>query len=237
MQKQNSILEKNLAERLYQDAQELPVIKAEKTKKTKKRKLEALSDDEQQDLLLAAQQNNMKHYIVLRLLLETGIRAAELCNILIENSDLSTGRLSIRNIQSKKYTDWTVKTFSSERDVFVSKELIVLLKTLINKRKNGYLIESRKGGSYSPESITRIVNQYAKKSVIGRNIGAHALRRTFATNCLRDRLPLSSISQALGHSSIRTTFKYLKRVKDRQALIEIQKTTENRFKKMNLEEN
>jgi site-specific recombinase XerD len=43
----------------------------------------------------------------------------------------------------------------------------------------------------------------------GRHRGPHALRHSLATNLLNENVPLSAISNILGHSSTRTTGIYI----------------------------
>lgn len=63
------------------------------------------------------------------------------------------------------------------------------------------------GGHLSPATITKIVRK-ATAVALGRAIGPHALRRTFATRALDGGAPLHEVQSYLGHASPTTTVRY-----------------------------
>jgi integrase len=88
------------------------------------------------------------------------------------------------------------------------------LKLFIGNRKVGYVFLSKKTKTkFHKCNVIAFINKYAKKSPsIARNIGSHALRRTYASFMINNGVTIGDLSQLLGHSSIRTTMIYLRTI-------------------------
>ncbi|TVR28138.1 MAG: site-specific tyrosine recombinase XerD [Balneolaceae bacterium] len=72
------------------------------------------------------------------------------------------------------------------------------------KTKNRLFLNQR-GGPLTRMSVWNIVNKYAMKADIKKNVSPHIFRHSFATHLLEGGADLRAVQEMLGHSSILTT--------------------------------
>lgn len=144
------------------------------------------------------------------LALYTGLRIGEICALKWNNVDLKSMILHIKstvsrvNIEGKtKFILEAPKTKSSVRDIPIPTKLGNILKSLYKVRKSDYVV-SDKVGFVIPRTLEyrfhRITNLLGIEE-----ISFHALRHTFATNCLSNGMDVKSLSEILGHANASTT--------------------------------
>lgn len=172
----------------------IPYPKEEKTLPT------ILSREELLDLFNACQ--NKKHRIILRLVYSAGLRRSELIHLKIEDIDSKDGKYRIRINKGKgnkdRYTVLSTKILQELRDYFVA------------CRPKTYLFNGqRKGEPMSRGLLRHILNTAKKHSGIRKDFCLHTLRHSFATHCLEDGLPLTTLQSLMGHSTMQTTMIYL----------------------------
>lgn len=201
------VSESEVIDRVYQD---------EKFVKIKKIKF-ALNNDQRKDLLDIAKLTNYKHYLMIRVMLESGLRVNELVNLIIYDLNLVECYIEVQSRLATKYHgSFKTKTKSSNRIIPITHSLSRELKAYIGNRKTGYLFVSRKNNTkFFKNSVIAFINKYAKIcNRISKKMGSHALRRTYASYLLVNKIPIDRISKILGHSSVRTTLIYLFEISD-----------------------
>ncbi|MCA9363789.1 tyrosine-type recombinase/integrase, partial [Candidatus Kaiserbacteria bacterium] len=146
---------------------------------------------------------------ILELLFSTGLRVSELCNLSVEDIDLSRDEFSVRGKGDKV------------RVVFISdmarKAVAEYLKTrkdmddalFIQYGKNASRTQKEnKDLRLTPRSVQRIIKRYATIAGITRKVTPHVIRHSFATDLLSNGADLRSVQALLGHANIATTQVY-----------------------------
>lgn len=135
---------------------------------------------------------NLKHYIIFRILIETGIRKGELIKLQINEFDLEN---CVLNPHRGK---------TGEKYYFVSRELCKYLKILLEEREkimtdSSELFITKNQQKYSNRSFNLILKHALDKLNIEQNITCHTFRRTI--NDLRKEMgcPNEDRKILLGH--------------------------------------
>jgi integrase/recombinase XerD len=134
------------------------------------------------------------------LLLDTSIRASDLCGLKIHDVDLKNRRITVFGKGSK------------ERMVpFSARNSQPLWKYLALRREyysGVYLFVSREGSPLNRYQITKIMKWIGERASV-RGVHPHRFRHTFAINCLRNRGNAYSLQMMLGHSTLEMVKTYL----------------------------
>lgn len=143
---------------------------------------------------------NLKHRTILNLMYSTGIRRGEV--LFLKAKDIDSSRMVIRVRQGKGKKD---------REVVLHDKVLKLLREYYcSYRPKFYLFEGQKPDKpYSASSLNNVIKNNAKKLGIKKRISAHTLRHCFATHMLEKGVNLKIIQHLMGHTSIKTTSKYL----------------------------
>lgn len=141
---------------------------------------------------------------IIMLMLMNGLRRSEVCDL---------------NLDSIKKVDDTIvlKIFGKGRKTRIRplhKQSIRAIKKYIDKNnrnedeKDSPLFLTRRKRRIQAQDIYRIVKKYLAKSRIKKNIYPHMFRSAFASMELEAGVPITSLQEDLGHSSIETTAMY-----------------------------
>ena len=184
-----------------------PVAKARKLAglqrpKDKKKIIDRLTVAEERAFLDAAWAQSGERGLLLRTLLETATRNAELVALDVGHVDVRARHVEIHEGKGGK-----------SRIVPITRDLANLLSLHVSQRKAGPLFRSRQIGSGVPYQLsTRRVRQLVKAAADGAGIEKpvypHLLRHTTATRLLLDGMPLHDVALFLGHESTKTTERY-----------------------------
>jgi len=174
-----------------------PVSGIEKPR-AKERKVRFYSDAEVERLLEAADKDL---YPVLVLLLHTGLREQELCNLTW--SDIEGDWLHVRE---KK--DWSPKSGRSRKIPLTPQAKDALGELRRRCSMNSVLVVPSSRGGLERHLLRRIVPLRDRAKVLDATL--HAFRHTFATRTLRaSGGDIKAVQKLLGHTSLKTTMIYL----------------------------
>ena len=149
---------------------------------------------------------NPKHRALLMTAYAAGLRASEL--IRLRASDIDSGRMTLRVDQGKGNKD---------RYVPLSPQLLEHLRAYWRRaRPELWLFPGRSAdGSLSRHGPAHIYTSAKDKAGIEKAGGIHTLRHGYATGLLEAGVDLPVIQRRLGHSSIRSTMRYLHLAQER----------------------
>ena len=130
--------------------------------------------------------------VITEFLFHTGVRVQEALNVLISDIKKKNGVYHLRISGKGK----------KERMIFVDKKLVQKIMEAFKSRT--YLFEHSDGKQYNPKYVTNQI-RLGGKLILNRDISAHTLRHSFATDLLKRTNNLKGVSKYLGHSSTSTT--------------------------------
>lgn len=140
-----------------------------------------------------------------RMLLFTGLRDGELRNLEWADIDFAHGALHVR-IKA----DWLPKTRRG-RVVPLASDAVELLNNL--PRIGKYVFSTRHGKMWVPPRqpwVDLLARIETKEGVNLRGqVSIHTFRHTFATACLQSGIDIKTVSEFLGHTTVKMTEKYL----------------------------
>ncbi len=178
-------------------------IKVQQKKGTTEPEVEVLEKNELYKFLrYTTNTENRLNIAIVILLLYTGIRASELCDLTIHDIDITDrkGTMTIRNGKGNKF-----------RQVPLHKEARKALNDYMQCRPadaptDKLFIGQR--GALTRSAVYKIVNKLGEKA-IGKNVYPHMLRhQCFTTMAKKQDVDLKTIATLAGHSSIELTTKY-----------------------------
>jgi site-specific recombinase XerD len=143
-------------------------------------------------------------------LLDTGLRAGELCALTVGNLDLTDNSLRVERGKGGK-----------GRMVFVGAQTRRALRAYLRERRpadHEPLFEARhttgERGPLTYNGLRAIVTRRARQAGIDPPPSLHSFRRAFAIALLRSGADVASISRMMGHGSLPVVLRYLKQMRD-----------------------
>ena len=162
-----------------------------------------LSDDEISDIMATINPNTFlgaRLYAIVLLLLDTGIRASELCSLTIDNTDLETGTIKVIGKGRKE----RIVPFGAA----AKKALLRYLTTFRPESTSNRFFLSVAGELLSYNGLRLIIQRLAKRSGIER-LHLHLFRHTFAVKYLTNGGDVMTLRLILGHTTLAVTQQYL----------------------------
>ena len=145
---------------------------------------------------------------MIKLLLNTGLRLAEMTNLKWKDINLSLGHVKV--VEGKGLKD---------RLVYIDDDMLEELKRWRERQFEGwgisdYVFTTRNLKLLDGKAVRKMIKIYKDKAGIDKNITTHSLRHTFASDLLRKSKNIRIVQRALGHSDISTTQVYTHIVDD-----------------------
>lgn len=166
---------------------------------------------------------DLRNKLIIVMLLDSGIRNSELCDILVE--DIHENAIKIHGKGKKiRYVPLTPT---------INKALIRYMRIrsgyIMDKYmyQTEYLFLSQKGKRLTPETVERIVKECGKECGVREELrcSPHTCRHYYAQTQLKNGCDLFTVSRLLGHSNINITKRYLNSMEVDDILEIAQKTT------------
>ena len=145
---------------------------------------------------------NKKHKAILFTAYSAGLRVSEVAALKISNIDSKRMQIFIERAKGKK-----------DRYVNLSPLLLDLLRKYLldyKPKPKVYLFESEQTfTAYPTRTLQQIFSTARQRAGIGKDVGIHSLRHSFATHLLDKGTDIKYIKELLGHFNIKTTERYL----------------------------
>jgi len=156
----------NQTKYIFQEARKHALLKPTVKEKVQ---LPELPSDSEIEVLLRQAEENPTHWLMIKLLLTTGVRISELLAIKASNINFNNCSIFIRDGKT------------GDRVVLFPESLRMYIKQELNKNKNPHLFVSRLYKPYSRGGAWKLIKKYAKQAGIEKRIHPHLFRHYFCT--------------------------------------------------------
>ncbi|WP_428911052.1 tyrosine-type recombinase/integrase [Niallia sp. Krafla_26] len=159
--------------------------------------IETLSEKEYADLIKRVKEDgNLRNIAIVHVLLHTGIRVSELCNLDRSYIDLKNHEL-------------TVDKSEDTRVIPLSKEAREYLKAYLDSHSSeAVFISENTGERLSERTIQYMLKEY--------NVTPQLLRHTFCQRLIDNGVDVETVARLAGHKDINVTKKYIKKSMNKQ---------------------
>jgi len=152
--------------------------------------------------------NSIRNRAIILLLLDTGVRATELCKLRLRHADMKNRRIEVENGKGNK--DRTIP-FSAR----TGQSLWRYLTTRKEATVGDPLFLTDEGNPYDRHSLRKLLVGIGKRAGVSTAVGAHRFRHTFAVSFLRNGIAQGgpnpwALQEMLGHSDMQTVKIYLR---------------------------
>lgn len=185
---------------------ETSFVKNVRAPKCPKDKINPLSEEDVQKMIDAARRtrNPERNAAIILLLVDSGLRAAELCSLKVRDVDRDSGEINVVGKGKKR------------RPVYVGQRARRAVFKWLEERKGSkgddplFISEGglTPGDKLTPGGLFRIVQACGKGAGVA-GVGPHDLRRSFAVFYLKNGGDLFSLQAIMGHESLTVLRRYV----------------------------
>ena len=162
------------------------------------------SKEEMQELTVILENGEVEllDRLIIEVLYQTGMRRAELCNLLLENVHFYRNEITVIGKGNK------------QRIVPISPVLMLELKVYNDEHRkpnpdaDSYFFVTPKGKKITEKFVYLLVTRYLSAVSSKRKRSPHILRHSFATHILNNGAEISKVKKMMGHASLSSTQVY-----------------------------
>lgn len=158
-----------------------------------------LSEEEVEILL-----KNLEHpliNLVVKTLFFTGMRIGECINLKISDVDFKNKLIKIINGKGGK-----------DRNIPINNKLMPVLESYLENDRDSiessYFFATHKSGHLSGAYVNRVIDDTVKALGWDKQVSAHILRHSFASNLIKKGVNIVHVQKLLGHSNLKVTSIY-----------------------------
>ena len=166
--------------------------------------VQTVSDDNQETIFkylesLKHKRQGLRNYLLIKLLLEKGMRMTELRNVRIRDLDLENNLIHLKHTKT-----------NTERYVCYKNETkMELIEFTKNRDQNDWVFVNNRSNQLTVACIETLFHKIRRFLSLPQSVSPHKWRHTFATVFLKRGGDLETLRILLGHTNLKTTQKYL----------------------------
>ncbi len=153
---------------------------------------------------------SIRNRAIIELFYGCGIRTTELCQLKVQDVDLKEQTVTIVKGKGNKFRIVPVGQYATYYiQLYLEKARKYMLKGKRNDSR--YLFLSQRGNPFNNTTINKSVMRSAVKKLDNKKyLSCYSLRHAVATHLLANNVDITYIAKLLGHSSLKTTQRYLR---------------------------
>jgi integrase len=172
-----------------------------KLRKRQQTKPVFITQEELQKVVVASSNSMLKEIFIFGF--NTGCRLGEICSIKWKNIDLEKKTITVGDSEN------TTKSYKTRLLPMNSAVFNILSKRYNTDLNPQHYVFSKKGGfPFSREYISRVFKRSIRKVQLDEQLHFHSIRHGCASTMAMNGVPITTIKEFLGHSSITTTAIY-----------------------------
>lgn len=164
------------------------------------KRLPVLSIDDVRKALSVCEQSRDR--LLLLMMVDTGIRRAEICALNWGDIDIPTGLCMIRKGKGKKYRSVVIG--------IKTRRCLLKYRQTVNSEDKDPVFQKNNGERLSPLGVRSVLLRISQRA--GIYISPHALRRTFVVTALKGGMSIAHVQAIMGHTTPIMTLEYARLV-------------------------
>jgi site-specific recombinase XerD len=149
----------------------------------------------------------IRNRVILALAWRSGLRIGEVLALRPKDVDVEAGTVTVQHGKGDRR-----RVVGVDAGTLALVEDWLVVRKSLPRRQDAPLFMTLGGGAIDPSYVRHLLPRLARKAGIEKRVHAHGLRHAFAVELDREGAPMPVIRDLLGHSSVATTDRYLRRL-------------------------